>query len=299
MRYLMGCFVEIEVSADSDSLAHEAIEAAFAEIKRIEALLSKFSPHSVVSKINDQAAQKPVVIPAEVFDLLKSSLYYSEITNGAFDITVEPLTELWRQAERDDSVPSQGSIQKVLNHVGMRHLRLDASQTTIQLTCPEVKIDLGGLGKGYAIERAVRVLKNWGVSDAVVNAGSTIYALGDFKTFGITNPTEPLEMISSVSLKNECVSTSANYERFFSIRGKRFGHLIHPHTGAPVESRLLSTSVVASSAMASDIYSTAVMILGETEGKRLIRRLEGIKLVLITRSRFLRSLDFTEICSSS
>ena len=292
MRYLMGCFIEVEISGLSQESADRAVEAAFEEMKRIEALLSKFSSESMVSSINDEASKKPVPLTEEVFNLIEKALKYSELTEGAFDMTVEPLTEIWKIAYRRGYIPSGYEIGIALDQVGYSNVVLNKAQKTIYFKKPGIKIDLGALGKGYAIDRAVTILREHGVQNAIVNAGSTIFCLGNEARFGIEHPIRLGEIADTVKLKDKAVSTSGDYERFYEIGGKKYGHIIHPKTGWPVETSLLSASLVGDSAMDCDILSTIYFILDPQKSSAkasLWRKISGGKFVESTISKSSKS----------
>ncbi len=261
IRFMMGCFVTVEASHPEIHAAEAATEAAFTEMKRIEKLLSKFSESSVTSQINRLAELRPVTVSEEVFDLLLTCKRISEETGGAFDVTLEPLTRLWQHAEKKNMPPTDEEIQCALSQTGSRHLMLDAHNKTVFFSRPGMQIDFGAAGKGYAIDCAVRVLREWGVTEAVVSSGSTIFYSGKTPTrFGIQDPANPRKILEMITLHNNAVSTSGQTERFVMIRGRKFGHIINPRTGYPAAAGIGSVSVVRDSAMDSDILSTAAYI---------------------------------------
>lgn len=278
MRYLMGCFVEIEALSGDLKEALDAVEAAFGEMKRIERALSKYLPDSIVSQINRLAALKPVEVSLEVFCFLEKCLRFSRLADGAFDITVSPYVELWERSCERGELPALDEIREVSSRVGYRHVRLNPKECTIHFSRPNMKIDVGAAGKGYATDRALQILRDQGIEKCLVSTGSTIASFGDeVLRFGIANPLIPEESITSVDLQNSTISTSANYERFFKIRDKNYGHLIDPRTGYPKVGDFLSVSVIGSSAMESDMLSTAVFILGKEKGERLSKSIDGVE----------------------
>ncbi|MDP3921225.1 MAG: FAD:protein FMN transferase [Candidatus Omnitrophota bacterium] len=273
MRYLMGGLVEVEADADTRHAAVNAVETAFEELKRVEKLLSKFMPDSVVSRINRLASEEPVAVSPEVFNLLRESLRFSELTEGAFDITVNPLIELWNDACLKDRVPRPHAIREALFRTGHQHIRLDEADHTVFFERPDMEIDLGAIGKGYAVDRAVKILRGRGIRKAMVSTGSTIFCLDDTVSwFGVEHPLERGEIITSMPLRDNAVSTSANSERYQIIGGRRYGHMIDPASGYPVAGDLLSVSVVTTSAMIADVLSTSAFVLGRQAGRRLIAR---------------------------
>lgn len=267
MRFMMGTFVEIEASGDASTLG--AIEASFTEMKRVEGLLSRFSDKSVVSKINRLADASPVKVPAEVFDLIGSCLKFSRLSGGAFDISVGSVIDLWEDSQESGSPPS---VQKLKNvKATFEDIQLIPEDHSIFFKKPGMKIDLGGVGKGYAIDMAVEILKRSDVLQATIDAGGNIYSLGEeCISIGIRHPLMEDAIIDSVNVKNRAVSTSANYERSFLINGKSYGHIMDPRTGSPSENDILSASIISPSAMTSDMASTAVFVLGRKKGMKLI-----------------------------
>jgi len=281
-RYLMGCLINITLSADFKTQAETVLEKAFQEIKRCETKLSRFLSDSEISRINQQAGTHPVEVDDELFSLLNFSVQLSAVTEGAFDISVGPLVALWEEAEKNNQQPSSQAIHMTLEKVGSDKIILNDQEKTIFFLHPEMQIDLGAIGKGYALDRAVSILRQLGVRFAVVDAGSTIYCLSDTSiNFDIRHPRDPQKTFSAVRLKNQAVSTSANYERFYRINGSKAGHLMDPRQGMPVPTDILSASIVSSSSLLSDVLSTAVFILGPVRSEGLIRTLAGIEAVLV------------------
>lgn len=282
MHYLMGCFIEIEVQSESREKAVRAVRDAFSEMKRVEEALSFFSESSITTLLNQEAMYGPVKVPEEVFYLIKECLRYSRLTRGAFDITSGSLSKLWKDAEKRQELPTSEEICARLYSVGSRYIELNEESRTVFFTRPGIMIDFGASGKGYAVDQVVKVLRKYGLKRAIVNAGSNIYHLSDDEDlFGITHPLKLDDILTTVSLKNNSVSTSANYERYFKIGDKRLGHLIDPRSGFPTQNKLLSVSILSESSMIGDILSTAVFILGEGLGRKLLERLQDIDGILV------------------
>lgn len=301
IRYLMGCFVEIEAHGDHPKQSEKAVEEAFSEMKRIEYLLSKFLPDSVVSHINQSAGKKAVRVSEEVFELIQRCLHFSEFTKGTFDITVNPLTTLWQQAEKEGRLPAIGDVQKTLSLIGWRFIELDLRTGTIFLKHSGMKIDLGAVGKGYAVDRAVDVLRRHGIQKGLVSTGSNIFCLNKKgQKFGIAHPLDPGKVISLVELTNQSISTSGNYERYVEIAGDRYGHLIDFRTGHPSNTNVLSVSVMADSAMEGDILSTAAFISGYSEGEKMLKSFKTAESVFVLSSgpsldpQIVRSSEYSE-----
>jgi thiamine biosynthesis lipoprotein len=249
----------------------ETVEEVFEEIDRIDAQMSNYKAESELSQINREAASRVMPVEPGLFALLQKSLQYSEDTGGAFDITVGPLMKAWGFFRGEGRVPSTEELHAVLTHVGYQHVKLDPSARTIRFDVPGIELDLGGIAKGYAVDRAVDILRENGVTAALVSSGmSTIYALGappyeeGWKII-LRDPFDSTVAADTVYLKNFSMSTSGNYNKFFKLGGKTYSHIMDPHTGMPVEN-MLSTTVFVTTATDSDALSK-LYVLG-TEGSR-------------------------------
>lgn len=285
MRYLMGTFFEIEIIAENENAIKQIIELSFSEIKRIEKLLSRFINESEISLLNRKAPNHPVKISSEVFNLIELSIKYFHLTEGLFDITICPLLEVWQKSELAGYIPSDGEIKNTLQLVGLGNIVLDPDKKTVFFQKQNVKIDLGGVGKGYAIDKVVNILKKHNIQQAMINAGGQYYILGedfdnDFSLIGIENPLKPGEIITKVELKNESISTSGNYERFFYIGEKKYGHIINPFTGYPAN-ELNIVSVLSTDPIIADVLSTALFVMGE-KGMKLVEKTPNTEAIMIT-----------------
>ncbi len=270
-RAMATTFEIVLLGDDRDFLAaagHEALD----EVERLEEQLSVYVPTSEVSWVNERAAIEPVRVEPRLFDLLQLSARLSEETQGAFDITAGPLVKAWGFYRQQGVVPSAETIAQTLEHVGMRHVLLDEGDSTVRFDRAGVEINLGSIGKGYAVDRAAAVLRNLGVEAALIHGGySTIYALGappdaEGWVIGIRHPLDEEKHITTVTLRDQALSTSGSYEQFFEVDGKRYSHILDPRTGTPARG-MWSSSVIAPSATESDALSTAFFVLGE-EGAR-------------------------------
>ena len=238
----------------------ETVEAAFEEIDRIDAQMSNYKAESELSQVNREAASRPVQVEPSLFALIQKSLQYSKDTGGAFDVTVGPLMKAWGFFRGEGRVPSAEEIHAVLAHVGYQHVNLDPSSRTIHFDVPGIELDLGGIAKGYAVDRAVAILRENGINAALVSSGmSSIYALGTppneegWKII-LRDPFDSAVAADIVYLKNFSMSTSGNYNKFFKLGGKTYSHIMDPHTGMPVEN-MLSTTVFVANATDSDALS--------------------------------------------
>ena len=260
---------------------HRAIDAAFHEIERIESLLSRFRPDSEISRINRETQRWSgpgrIRIDAEVCRLLGRALRLAARTGGAFDPTTAALKGLWNFAPDGAGwvPPDPEQIRTALKCVGFKKVQVDETRGALMILEPGLEFDLGGMGKGYAVDRAVAVLKSHGIQRAWVSCGSTAFGLGapmgqDAWRIGIRDPRRPDRVIETIGIRNRAISTSAAYEQFSEWGGKRFGHICDPRTGRPAGGPA-SVTVLAPAATKSDVLSTAVYVMGTEEGMRFLQ----------------------------
>ncbi|MCS7090642.1 MAG: FAD:protein FMN transferase [Verrucomicrobiota bacterium] len=257
-----------------------AAEEALAEVQRLEARLSLFRPDSEIARINARAAREPVRVLPEVWNLLEHALALTEATDGAFDITVGPLLACWGFRGGYEGRPTPEALEQARACVGPQLLTLDRARWSVRFRRPGVIVDLGGIGKGYAIEQAVQVLREAGVTCGLIHGGtSTAYALGqppDAPAWQVAiEPPPPLrtagvEPLAVVSLRDEALSVSAVWGRAWTDAEGVYGHVIDPRTGQPASDAVLA-AVIAESATEADALSTALLVLGEP-GMELLRR---------------------------
>lgn len=299
--------------ADDDEAALARIaEDAFDEVDRLDRLMSHYKADSPLSRLNRDAGTGPVVVDAELFDVIAEAIRYSRESDGAFDITVGPLMKAWGFFRGDGRLPSDAELRDVLARVGYRHVILNAADRTIRFDRPGVELDLGGIGKGYAVDRAVAVLKRHGIRSALVNAGgSTIYGLGappreastpaaastsaasaasgralphgdardpdavakrDGWRVELQDPLDARKMAMTVYLKDRALSVSGSAGKFFEIGGVRYAHIMDPRTGRPVQG-MLSVVVLASTGTAGDALDNVFFVNGVAWSRGYIARL--------------------------
>ncbi len=280
-RLVMGTYAEISLYAPSKEAAAEAIKSAFAEMERLDRLMSNYKPESELSRVNREAGKGTVGCDDELFRIIEKSLYYSDLTKGAFDITVEPLIKLWGFYDGKVNVPSKEEIQSILPAVSYKNVIIHRTgpdtKGSISFGNPSTRLDLGAIGKGYAVDRAVEVLKGKGIVAACVNLGGNIYALGsppgrDSWKIGVQHPREKDRLLGHLELKDCAVATSGDYERFFVVNGKRYSHILDPRTGWPASGGegMVSVTVIAPNATEADALSTSTFVLGEEKGQELL-----------------------------
>ncbi len=274
-RPAMGTMAEIYLATEDPARASELFEAAFAEIEYAEATLSRYRPNSEISRINASAAEGDVTVDPELFGLLKLAREYGRISHGAFDITVGPLVNAWGFSGGQGRRPSRRELSSARDRSGWRLLELTESQRTVRFLRDGVEIDLGAIGKGWALDRAAAVLCRHGVGNALLGAGASSYlALGhppdqDGWIVNVTDPTDTSRVLTALQLSDAALATSGANQKFFEVDGKRYSHIIDPRTGSPVEG-MLQVTVLAEKATDADVLATALFVLGPDSGPRLL-----------------------------
>jgi thiamine biosynthesis lipoprotein len=283
---LMGNRFELSVVAESEQWANEKIDAGIEEIKRIERLLTTFSDNSETNQVNSNAGVKPVVVSRETFELVKRSIMISKVTQGAFDITYGSIDKrLWNFDQQMTALPDKETAKKMVRLINYRNIILDEENCTIFLSEKGMRIGFGGIGKGYAAERAKLIMKQQGVTSGVVNASGDLTAWGlqpDGKkwTIGIANPDASHQIFSYLNISEMAVATSGNYEKFIMIDGKKYSHTINPRTGLPVTG-IKSVTIITTNAEIADAMATPVTIMGVSAGLDLINQMKDIEAILI------------------
>jgi thiamine biosynthesis lipoprotein len=260
-------FGVVAYGSDRPSL-EAAVDAALGEAQRLDRMLSNYLPESEWSEINRHAGIRPVVVSAELFQLIADCMRHSQESGGAFDIAVGPLMKAWGFYRGEGGLPTSAEIRNALARTGYRHVRLDAAAHTVQFDRTGVELDPGGIGKGYAVDRMVEVLKERGVNMALVSAaGSSVYGLGappdepQGWRVVIRSPKDAKQTAAVVFLKNESLSTSGSYEKFFWAGGRRYSHIMDPRTGYPARGTA-SVSVLAPRTIDSEVWAKPYFING-------------------------------------
>lgn len=286
-RAQMGTYVEIKVQASrgEEAAAASAVEAAFEEIDRVESLMSEYRGKSEVHAINAASGKAPVPVSPEVLQIIERALQVSELTHGAFDITAASLSGLWDFTDGPARLPPDEAIAAVLPLVDHRLIKLDREGRTVFLSKQGMRIGLGAIAKGYAVDRACAVLAGRGVTRAIVNAGGDLRALGRKNggawTIGIKGVDKRDSLAARIEVADVAIVTSGDYEKYLEIDGKRYSHLIDPRTGRPAHSGCRSVTVIASSADLADALATGLFILGPDEGLALAEILDNVEALFI------------------
>lgn len=292
-QIMMGTFVEVI------SPSKEAPQIAFREIKRIENLLSKYLPGSEISRLNKSGKAR---VSPETFYIIKRAKEFYQETGGAFDISVAVLVELWGFADKNYRIPSDADIKRVLNLVGSDKIILDEQNNCVEFKETGMKIDLGAIAKGYALDCAVRKLRQKGVTSCLINAGGQIYCLGTKPRplsisdillhrvqdkcglpwkVAIRSPwinSRPNNTIGCLELKDESIATSGSYEQYFIRDKKRYSHLLNPKTGYPAQSDIAQVNVIAPDGLTADALATAIFVLGQEKGRVLANKFPAAKI---------------------
>jgi FAD:protein FMN transferase len=280
---IMGTRIAVELWATDPERGKAAIEAVLAEMRRVDAAMSTYKPTSELSIVNARAAQEPVKISAELFDLLSTAIDYSRITDGAFDVTYASVGYLYDY--RKHVRPDGKQIAATLPGIDYRHLQLDRKNSTVHFARAGVRVDLGGIGKGHAVDRGIAVLQARGVQRALVTAGGDSRIIGDRFgkpwVVGIRHPDRKQEVIARIPLEDAALSTSGDYERYFDADGVRYHHIIDPKTGHSA-SKVRSATVIGPSATRTDGLSKTAFILGPEQAIEIYNRLDDIDAVLVT-----------------
>lgn len=288
----MGTAVTVELWHDDAVQGRALVEQALTEMRRIDALMSTYKADSEVSQVNKRAAQEPVPVSSELFALIGKALDYSALTHGAFDITYASAGYLYDF--RTGKHPDAAQLAAAVPDINWHFVQLDRAHSSVQFLHEGVRIDLGGIAKGYAVDRCIERLIHAGVPDALVSAGGDTRVIGKRRdhpwNVGIRDPRKRNDLVSVIPLENAAISTSGDYERFFEENGVRYHHILDPGTGD--SARVLhSASIIATLATDTDALSTSVFVLGVEKGLQLINSLPDTEAILIDNQGLLHFSD--------
>lgn len=281
----MGTVYSIVAYAPPSISLEDIVEQAFAEIDRLDALMSHYRPPSEICAINREAAAGPMPVSAELFALIEEALSLSAVTGGAFDVTVGPLMKAWGFFRRIGRVPSDDELAETRERTGYRQVSLDPEAKTIAFERPGMELDLGAIGKGYAVDRAATVLREHGVCNALISSGSSsIAALGAPPgergwPIALCDPRNRRKTSRMLRLSNLSVSISGGYEQVFVMNGRAYTHLLDPRSGQPVHGMLMTAVIGASNAL-TDALSTALFVLGVEDSRRFLQERRGLAALL-------------------
>ncbi|MCP4655490.1 MAG: FAD:protein FMN transferase [bacterium] len=277
-RLLMGTRFQIQAVTGDEEAGVAAMEAAFAEVARIEALLSEWRESSELSAVNRAAGRQPVTVGPDLYAVVERSLGISKLSGGAFDVTFAGCGGLW--SFREPRIPSAGELAACLPRVDFRAVVLDPEPSSIFLSRADMRIGLSGIGKGYGVDRAAAVLEARGIHDYIVDGGGDIRLKGRKRdrpwSSGIAHPRRRGELYATLHPTAGAIVTSGDYERYFEREGVRYHHILDPTTGRPAR-RSVAVTVIASSAMDADALATGLFVMGPEEGLALVESLPGVE----------------------
>ena len=281
----MGTLCEIRAFGKEKPKINQAVTLAFEEIAKLEGVLSNYRQDSEIMRISRIAALSPQVCSGDLMAVLKLSQHYARLTQGAFDVTVGPLIQLWG-IQSEGRIPTEGEIADTLSRIGYSRLVLDETLKTVRFIGNGMALDFGGIGKGYALDRAAEILKAHGIKAVILNLGGNILVVGSppFQkawTIEVSDPKNPQGILAQLKVSNASISTSSQIERSKNIKGRRIGHIFDPRSGKPVEFEG-SVTVIAPTATEADALSTALLVMGPENGLTFMEnRKEGAAFFLV------------------
>ena len=297
-NFIMDTLIRINVYSDEPELGRQALEEAFAEFARIDNLTNKFAEKNLsdpeisdVYRVNKNAGVKPVQVSEDTLAMIERSNYFAGLCDGAFDVTVGPVMDLWGFGQTQYHVPSEKELKQKLALVEYRRLVVNKVQKTVFLPGKGMKIDLGGIAKGYATDMVVQKLRQMGIKSAMINVGGNIYALGSKPDgapwrVGIQDPRDEKKIIAVLSVKDTAVVSSGDYERYFIRDGVRYHHILDPATGKPAR-KVTGTTILAPSATDADVLSTAIFVLGVGPGSKFVKKIPNVKAVFVDDRQYI------------
>lgn len=293
MREVMGTFARVVAVAADSNTAKGCIEAAFAEIEKVDKLMSYHKSDSEISELNRDGFRRAVKVSKSTYEVLQRSIEFSKLSGGAFDVTVGPLVDLWHSAQDTNSLPTDAELQQARSRVGYDKLILDANEMNVRFAIEGMRVDLGGIAKGYAIDKAVEAMQRGGAVGGMVDIGGEVRCFSlppaDQKKWriGLQAPDKAKDGFNAgvpllvLNLTDAAVATSGHYRRFVTIGGKRYSHIIDPESGHSSES-LASVTIISKSAINADALATAVSVMGVEKGLALIKTMPETEAILIT-----------------
>jgi thiamine biosynthesis lipoprotein len=291
-RVVMGTFSRVVVIARTERAATACIQAAFDVQDRVNGLMSYQREDSELNAINRRAFEEPVAVDPMTFEVLQQAVRFSRLSDGAFDVTVGPLMDVWKKAGEMNETPTPEALADARAKVGYDKLILDEQNKTVRFAVPGMRIDLGGIGKGYAVDKSVEAMLQQGALGGMVDLGGNIRCFGrtpqgqSYWRVGLQDPNVAPDQIAGskplliLKLTNEGVATSGDYRRFVRIHGQKQSHILDTHTGQGA-SLLASDTVIAPDATTADALSTAVNVLGPEKGLALIEQIPNVEAILL------------------
>lgn len=291
-RFVMGTVARVVAVSDNEGLNAAAIEMAFGELERVEGLMSDYDEDSEIGRLNRYGHERGVEVSEDVFEVLEQAVEFGELSGGAFDVTVGPVVDLWREAEDANELPSADEIEEARAKVGYEKLVLDEERSEARFKVKGMRVDAGGIAKGYGIDKAIEALKRSGCVGGMVDVGGDISVFGkpgrgrEEWVIGLQDPgdgdrVEEGKLVLVLKMREGAIATSGGYRRFVMVEGERQSHIVDTRTGEGSE-KFSSVSVIAAEALKADALATAVSVLGREKGLELIEGAEGVEAVIIT-----------------
>ncbi|MBN2130254.1 MAG: FAD:protein FMN transferase [Sedimentisphaerales bacterium] len=300
-RVIMGTFSRVVVVARNEKAGRACIAAAFKAQRRIESLMSYHRPDSELNKVNRYAAEKAVPVNPMTFEVLQQAVHFSELSCGAFDVTVGPLIDLWRVAGDANEPPSEAALAEARGKVGYDKLILDEKAMTVRFAVEGMRVDLGGIAKGFAIDKSVEAARKGGALGGMVDIGGDIRCFGrppegqEHWRIGLQDPTEATEDLATgeplmiLQLLDVAVTTSGDYRRYTTVAGQKQSHIMDAQTGRGA-AQLVSVTMIAPDATTADALATAVSVLGQQKGLALIEKLPDVEAILLPAGKDARPI---------
>ncbi|HLE40006.1 MAG TPA: FAD:protein FMN transferase, partial [Nitrospirota bacterium] len=274
---IMGTQVSITVVAKTEQEGEAAIDAAMAEVRRFDRMMSLYKDDSEITRVNLAAGKGPVEVSPEMIEMVEAARKISELTDGAFDVTVGPLVVLWQMRLKEGAAPTETEIESIKNRVGYRNIITDKKASTLFLMKPGMIMDFGGCAKGYVADRVAELLKGRGIDNAIVALAGDIRVMGhrpDGSSWriGVQHPRDSAKTLTVLELSDKFISTSGDYERYQIVHRKRYHHILDPRTGKPSEG-MESVTLVGDRGSDGDPLATALFILGPKQGRKIVKKL--------------------------
>ena len=282
----MGTLVEITIQEIDNNLGQHAINKSFNEMSRLEKIMSTHLPNSELSQLNSLAERETkITVSSDLLKVIQRGIHWGKLSNGAIDITIGPAVKLWDFNTETPNLPDVDKLQKTTSFIDYKNISIDGNSVIFKKT--GIALHLGAIGKGYAVDQAIGILKKMGVKSGLVNAGGDLMAFGlkneaEAWQVGIQHPRKPEEIIASLDVRDKAVATSGDYQRYFIKDKVRFHHILNPKDGWP-ENQTMSATVIADTVMDADAISTASFILGPNKGIALINSLEGVEGMILSK----------------
>lgn len=284
---VMGTIGALTIDAPTEAAREEASDRAQAAIREVETRCNIFNPESELSRLNASAFQQEFVCSPLLWEVLCEAKRFYEYSGGAFDVTVKPLMKLWGFHRKRSTLPTAAEIEETRKKVGFDKIRLNPEKRSVRFLCDGIGIDLGGIAKGFALDKAAETLRQCGIGNAVINLGGNIRCMTPSgrkdRIIGIRDPVHTEKVLERIPMRNNCIATSGDYERYVIIEGKHYTHIIDTKTGCPV-SDMLSVTIITPRGVDSDALSTSIFIRGESFAEKVCREFPDTGVLMIRRN---------------